>query len=282
MSTLVWQENHWRPAETPVITAADGGFLYGDTLFESLLVRAGQPLFLREHLDRLELSAHLSEFPFDRKTIAELVKSSLALSPYATGRLRLTLSRGEFQGLGFPVTASRPLLTLAPHVELTNEQRSTGWRAVGAPNQRVNPLSHLPQMKRGNYADCLYACNHARQCGADEALFFTPERLLLEGSISNVFLVRDGQLRTPHLGGLVLAGVIRKQLLALAGEAGLEAIESEIKETDLFTAEEVLLCNSLMLIVPLVELDGRPLPRGECWRELLANLAIMIAKEQND
>ncbi|HKI50555.1 MAG TPA: aminotransferase class IV [Geothermobacteraceae bacterium] len=282
MSLLVWQDGRWQSAETPLVSAVDGGFLYGDTLFESLPVRDGRALFLREHLDRLELSARLSQFPFDRSAITALLREALAQSPFASGRLRLTLSRGEFQGLTFPTGASRPLLTVAPYSESTPAQREQGWRAVSAPNQRVNPLSHLPQLKRGSYADCLYAFNHARSCGADEALFFTPEGQLLEGSISNILLVKDGQLRTPQLGSLVLAGVIRRQLLSIAEEMALEAVETELQEAELFAADEVLLCNSLMLIMPLAELDGRPLPRGERWRELLQSLEKQAVQESDE
>lgn len=282
MSLQVWLNGHWQPADTPIAAATDGSVLFGDTLFESLLVRAGVALFLREHLDRLELSAHLCEFPFDRAATAGMVTAALAQSPMQTARLRLTLSRGDFAGLSFPDLPSRALLTIAPYREPTLAEREQGWRAVSAPNQRVNPLSHLPQMKRGNYADCLYACNHARSCGADEALFFTPEHQLLEGSISNVLLVRDGQLRTPPLGGLVLAGVIRRQLLSLAENIGLESVETELHEADLFSAEEVLLCNSLMQSMPLVELDGRPLARGERWRELLQLLESQAARESDE
>ena len=282
MSVQIWLDERWQPADTPVVSATDGSFLFGDTLFESLLVRRGRALLLREHLDRLELSARLCQFPFDRAATASMVSVALAQSPLQTARLRLTLSRGDFAGLSFPDQPSRALLTLAPYVELTEEQRQTGWRAVSAPNQRVNPLSHLPQMKLGNYADCLYAFNHARSCGADEALFFTPEGQLLEGSISNILLVKDGQLRTPQLGSLVLAGVIRRQLLSIAEEMALEAVETELQEAELFAADEVLLCNSLMLIMPLAELDGRPLPRGERWRELLQSLEKQAAQESDE
>lgn len=275
--TQVWRDGCWQKAELPLLSPLDGGWLFGDSLFETLLMRGNRPLLLDRHLDRLELSAHLSAMPFDRKSSEALIATALAQTPYPTARLRLTLSRGVSPGLAFPATGAEPLLTIAPYAEPTPEQRTTGWRAVAAPNQRVNPVSHLPQMKRGNYADCLYACNHARSCGADEALFFTPENRVLEGSISNLFLIRGDRLLTPHLGGLVLAGVIRSRLLQLAEGCGLQAGEAELTEAELFDADEVLVCNSLLLIMPLVELDGRPLQRGERWRDLLATLEYNLA-----
>jgi len=275
--TRIWLEGAWQRADQPLLSPVDGGWLFGDSLFETLLVRGGRPLLLKLHLDRLELSARLSTIPFDRPGTEQLLTAALEQAPWPTARLRLTLSRGPVQGLTFPAGGAEPLLTLAPYTEPTLEQRAAGWRAVSAPNLRVNPLSHLPQMKRGNYADCLYAFNHARRCGANEALFFTPENRVLEGSISNLFLLRGDRLLTPHLGGLVLAGVIRSRLLQLAGVSGLQAGEAELTEMELFEADELLLCNSLLLVMPLAELDGRPLPRGERWRELLAALEAEIA-----
>lgn len=282
MSLLIWREDRWQPAGAPVITVDDGGFLFGDTLFETLLVRDGKPLFLAEHLDRLELSAHLSAFLFNRAAATALLGQALANIPLAIGRLRLTLSRGACNGLVFPTTPAEIILTLAACAEPTDHQRQTGWRAISAPNQRVNPLSHLPQLKRGNYADCLYAFNHARRCGADEALFSTPEGELLEGSLSNLFLVRAGQLQTPPLGTLVLAGVVRRQLLDIAQSLGLAPVEMRITRADLWHADEVFLSNSLLLLMPLAELDGRPLPRGPAWKALLEQLNARAARDRNE
>ncbi|NIQ95771.1 MAG: aminotransferase, partial [Desulfuromonadales bacterium] len=76
-------------------------------------------------------------------------------------------------------------------------KRRQGVACCLAPNRRVNPLSHLPQMKRGNYADCLYAARHARSLGCREALFLDEKHGLLEGATSNLFVVKNGVLRTP-------------------------------------------------------------------------------------
>lgn len=273
MTLLIWQDDAWRQAaDAPAIHADDGGWLFGDSLFETLLVREGRALLLKDHLDRLELSARLLELPFARQDATDKLQRALGAAPWPVARLRLTLSRGATSGLGFPSAASRLLLSLAPYREASAAERQTGWHALTAPNRRVNPLSHLPQLKRGNYADCLYAWNHARRNNRDEALFAEPTGELLEGATSNLFVVRAGRLVTPPAGELVLAGVVRGRLLELAAGLGLSAAIEPLGAEQLFGAEEAFLCNSLVLMMPLASLDGRPVPRGTRWQALLEAL----------
>jgi branched-chain amino acid aminotransferase len=161
------------------------------------------------------------------------------------------------------------LLTAVPMIELSDNERQLGASCVLAPNQRVNPLSHLPQMKRGNYADCLYAASYAQQKGAREALFIDPQENILEGSTCNIFAVIDNQLVTPPSGSLILAGVMRRQIIETANNAGLRVIEKELPLTALLQADEVFLCNSLIEILPVSVIDGQSCKRGERWQSLL-------------
>jgi len=274
MTQMIWRDGAWQPAhDTPAMSARDGAWLFGDSLFETLLVRQGRALGLKEHLDRLELSARLLGMGFDRRRCEHDLTAAAELLPCAVARLRLTLSRGNFSGLAFPEPVlSRWVLTAAPYREPSAAERHRGWTCRLAPNRRVNPLSHLPQLKRGNYADCLYAWNHARAGGADEALFVSAEGALLEGATSNLFVVRDGILKTPPAGELVLAGVVRGLLLQAAAGTGLRCEETQLVLADLAAADEAFLTNSLILLMPLASFEGSPLSRGRVWSRLLAEL----------
>lgn len=241
----------------------DGAVLFGDTLFETLKAKGGSIRFLEEHLDRIELAARLLGFPFRREAARQALTATAQRLDAPVARLRLTLSRGSFAGVQLPPQEQGRFFVVArPYAEPDAAERNTGAACVVAPNRRVNPLSHLPQMKRGNYADCLYAADFARRRGAREALFVSTEATVLEGATSNLFLVRTGVLVTPPAGELVLAGIMRRQVLHAAAAAGLATEERDVPLDELFAADEVFLSNSLVETLPVSRLDGRPLRRG--------------------
>ena len=274
---LVCINGKFVPHEYAKLPISDSGFLFGDTLFETLKAQGQRILLQKQHLDRLELSAKLLDFPCDRRRIeSSMGQLSNALTA-PMSRIRLTLSRGNYKGLEFPPTdTSWYLLTASATEDISEQERVIGANCVTAPNSRVNPLDHLPQMKRGNYADCLYAANFARQKGAREALFVDEENNLLEGSTSNLFVMIEHRLVTPPLGRTILAGVMRRQVIDAATELGITVTERKLKKAELYDAEEAFICNSLIDILPIDSLDGINLNRGQNWKTLLNTLQIRI------
>jgi branched-chain amino acid aminotransferase len=255
--------------EEASISIFDGAVRFGDSLFETLKAKEDRIFFLENHLDRLELSAHLLGFPCDRAAARSALQESAARLGAPVARLRLTLTRGATSGLSFPPAgAGRILVTAAPFTGPTADERLAGVVCVLAPNRRVNPLSHLPQMKRGNYADCLYAADFARRRGAREALFVDAGGNVLEGATSNLFAVLDGTLVTPPAGEVVLAGILRARVLAEARALGLAVREGEIPLDLLYRAEEAFLANALIGTLPVSAIEERPLKRGR-WAEIL-------------
>jgi branched-subunit amino acid aminotransferase/4-amino-4-deoxychorismate lyase len=228
-------------------------------LFETLKARDGRIRFLDEHLDRIELAARLLVFPSSASGPGG-ASGNGATAGRPRRRLRLTLTRGPFT---HPAAASHTGTLLHPPAlpEPTASERAVGATCVVAPNRRVNPLSHLPQMKRGNYADCLYAADFARRRGAREALFGSAEGCVLEGATSNLFALQGDVLVTPPAGELVLAGIMRRQVLRAAAGLGLQVKERDLPLDELFAADEVFLSNSLIDLLPVSQLEGAPAPR---------------------
>jgi branched-subunit amino acid aminotransferase/4-amino-4-deoxychorismate lyase len=249
--------------EKACLSLDDGAVLFGDTLFETLKARDGRIRFLEAHLDRIELAARLLAFPFNRKKSRETLLAVADRLEAHVSRLRLTLTRGNFSGLELPpAERGRFVVTASPYLEPTAEDRTAGAVCVIAPNRRVNPLCHLPQMKRGNYADCLYAADFARRRGAREALFVSAEECVLEGATSNLFALQGGTLVTPPAGELVLPGIMRRQVLRAAADLGLQVEERDLPLDELFAAGEAFLSNSLIDLLPVGQIEGRPLRRG--------------------
>ena len=257
-------------AKQAKLACNDSAVLFGDSLFETLKAQDGHIQFLDQHLDRLELAARLLHFPCDRPTLRSALLKTAERLDAPLARLRLTLSRGPMAGLAPPPAESGHFfINAAPYQAPAAVERQKGIACVFAPNRRVNPLSHLPQLKRGNYADCLYAADYARRKGAREALFQTDDGQVLEGATSNLFILKNGTLLTPPAGELVLAGIIRRQVLLAAQGLGLPSEEKNISVADLWAADEAFLTNSLFDLMPMAQIEGRPLNHGP-WTDRLA------------
>ncbi|MCK5913972.1 MAG: aminotransferase class IV family protein [Desulfuromusa sp.] len=274
---LVCLNGTFIPYEDARLPINDGGFLFGDTLFETFKAHDQKIVLMSLHLDRLEQSAQLLNFPYDRQRIEVSLLQMAAALKSPTSRLRLTLSRGDFQGLTWPrAEQSWFLLTASNYDEPTADERQCGAACIISPNQRTNPTSHLPQMKRGNYADCLYAANYAHQSNADEALFIDQQQNILEGSTSNIFAIIDNRLVTPPPGVLILDGIMRQQIIKTAAELGILVVERNIPAAELHQAEEVFLTNSLIDILPVAGINGKAVSRGDHWKSLLKTLRMRI------
>ena len=250
------------------VAMQDGSVLFGDSLFETMKANQQTVAFAKEHLDRLEQAATLTGFPCDRPQLEATLEQVAKRLQAPCSRLRLTLGRGEFAGLDFPAQQGWFCLTASDYPGLPEGAWPTGLNAVIAPNRRVNPLSHLPQLKHGNYADCLYAQNYAQSQQADEAIFVDENGLVLEGATSNIFIRKERTLITPPCGQLVLGGIIRQQLLTLGAMLDLDVIERNLTLTELHNADETFITNSLIDIRPLLSLDGQTLAQGDSWKML--------------
>jgi branched-chain amino acid aminotransferase len=261
------------PADQVGLPVDDSAVLFGDTLFETIKVRHNALLLVEDHLDRIQMSAALLDFPCDRDAIRTALQQTAKQLPWPVARLRLTLSRGRCKGLQPPPKENaRTLITATAYIEPDENQIQAGAYCVFAPNRRVNPLSHLPQMKRGNYADCLYAARFAHAKGAREALFCNDEGQVLEGATSNLFIVKDHTLITPEAGEVVLAGIMRRQILLTANSLGLATEERPITKNDLIQAEEAFLSNALIDIMPIARIESTHIKRGKQAIKLLQKI----------
>jgi branched-subunit amino acid aminotransferase/4-amino-4-deoxychorismate lyase len=145
--------------------------------------------------------------------------------------------------------------------EYPPELRERGMAAVLS-GVRRNETSPLARVKSLNYLDNLLAREEARRSGAGEALLLNTRGFIAEGAASNVFLARDGTLLTPAVEAGALPGITRQLVMELAGEEGLAVEEANVALPDLFGAGEAFLTNSVMEVMPLVSVDGRPVGPG--------------------
>ncbi len=274
------------PASLARPEAGSPGFLYGESLFETLLARGGGVLALGAHLDRLLGGAERLHWrlPWGRAELAAAVRATVAavwaaVEPQAGQavplRVRLTVACAADWTLEAPPARFDLLVTAVPyHPDPTAAER--GWRAATAAF-RLDPAHPLAGLKAGNYWPYRLARAQARAAGADEALLLTIDGRVAEGSVSNVFAFVGGRLLTPPLSCGILPGVTRAMVLQLAPRLGWPAAEEDLDPGQWPQVEEAFLTNSLMGLVPLVQVDGQPIGSGRPGRRTRA-LAAALAQ----
>jgi branched-chain amino acid aminotransferase len=113
----------------------------------------------------------------------------------------------------------------------------------------------------GNYMNSMLALREAIDCGYDEALLLDPEGYVAEGSGENIFIVRNGELRTPDLTS-ALEGITRETIISLAGELGIRVKECRITRDEVYIADEAFFSGTAAEVTPIRELDGRAIGSG--------------------
>ena len=97
----------------------------------------------------------------------------------------------------------------------------------------------------------------ALEKGYDEAVFLNNLNFVAEGSISNIFIIKDSVVFTPSLDTGILKGITRDVVIEIAADFGIKCSENYLKTDDILTADEVFMTNSLMEIIPVREIDGQ-------------------------
>ncbi|NQV34891.1 MAG: aminotransferase class IV [Phycisphaeraceae bacterium] len=250
------------PSEEAMISASDAGFLYGSGLFETLRVENGIVFGVDQHLNRLFNSAAALEIllTHTQDSLKDAITEVLKVNDLLQARVRLTVSAGIPSGDGQP-PQSTVLITAAPLVPYAEACYSQGILAILCP-YRQNPADPLAGHKGTSFFSRMLGLRTAHKKQAAEALWFTTDGYLAEGCVSNIFLVQDGTLLTPPLGTPVLPGVARHTVCELAASHNLDLEEKALRIDDLLGADEVLVTNVIMKVMPVVNIEQHTVGKG--------------------
>lgn len=251
--TWLRQAHAWLPdAQLPV---TDRAVRYGMSVFETIGIRSGQPLFLEEHLALLDQCA--------RDLLAVTARSASPgeplppLEPNTSGVLRLYLTAGD-GAPSTPVTAPR----LFAHFEPRDAAPLPDHQTACLHPEPVQPFGH--GHKTGNYWMNVRAQTAALRAGHDHALLADHEDRLLSAAFGNLFFVLEGHLYTPASMLPVRQGVIKSWV-----QRQLEVAEIEFPAAELGEADEIFLTNSRLGVLPLQFGRIAPGPVGQQLRDLL-------------
>ncbi|QDV12311.1 Branched-chain-amino-acid aminotransferase [Rosistilla oblonga] len=255
------------PKEDAKISVFDHGLLYGDGVFEGMRSYAGKIFKLDDHLDRLWDSARAIclELPITREQLAEDCKATLAANNIIDGYIRLIVTRGA-GSLGLdPNRCTNPqVIIIADKISLyPSEYYENGLHLVTASTIRNHPAALSPRVKSLNYLNNIIAKMEGLQAGCVEALMLNHKGDVAECTGDNVFIVDRGVLKTPSTDSGILEGITRNAVLEIAADLGIPTREMTLTRHDLFVADECFLTGSAAEVVPVVQLDNRPIGDGK-------------------
>lgn len=233
------------------VSVLDHGLTVGDGVFETLKVVDGIPFALGRHLARLQRSAHRMGLPpIDVDAVSKAVAETVAANtPVGPGRVRITVTSGDGPLGSDRGTGPATLVVLA----VPQQPWAATTSALVVPWRR-NERSALVDVKSTSYAENVVALAHAHAAGFSEALLLDTRGFLSEGTGTNVFLVRGGQVATPGLDCGPLQGVTRELVIEWSRDAGIDVDQARLTLADLASADEVFLTSSTRDVHPVTRL----------------------------
>ena len=260
-------------ASDAVIPVDDLAIMRGLGVFDLLRTLNGKPLFLEEHIKRLENSARRIgiALPWPRTELTRVVMEALHRNSFKESNIRIVVTAGSSPDFLTPQGKPRLLILVTRAPTLPGEWYSDGVKIITYFSER-----NIPGAKSIDYVPATIALRQASDHDAIEAVYVDRNGLVLEGTTSNLFAFSHGTLVTPNRG--ILSGVTRRAVLDLAGKTGPVDLR-DLSLAELLTADEVFITGTNKMIVPVVRVDetvigdGRP---GQRTQNLMNALRIRI------
>lgn len=277
---IVYINGEYVPITRARISPLDRGFLFGDGVYEIISLYHGKLFCGREHLLRLQESLKAIRLPVKisikqwEDIFAELIKRNQAENQDKYIYLQITRGADEKRSHLFPKATVKPTvfvalegLHLPSYAEL-----SQGYKAITRPDIRwgrcnIKSISLLPN---------ILASQEAEDHHATETIFIR-DGYAIEGSNSNLFIVKSGIIITPPKSRYMLGGITRELLLKIAKQNEIPCEVRRISKQELFTADEIWVTSAARDIMPIVKLDNKIINDGKVgliWKQMQQFLQI--------
>jgi para-aminobenzoate synthetase component I len=261
----VWMNGGLTAKEEAAVPISHPGFQYGQGFFETIRVVSGNPRFLDEHIARFNrawgrlLSGEIPDLSW-----AEIIRQVLDKNGLAdqTAAVKVLAAGGD--RIHSPLNHSL-MVTARPYTHRLKGRTENGLRLLTYPHPRSTPLA---DHKTLNYLYYLQAGKWARKNGGDEALILNPDGTVSETNTANLILICGHSAEIPE-SDHVLPGIMQTVVVQWLSRNGYSIRRRPISPESLFSADQVLLTNSLMGGVPALRLDDRTLARpSDLWKRI--------------
>jgi D-alanine transaminase len=265
LSRIAYVNGRYVAHRTATIHVEDRGYQFSDGVYEVCEVRGGSIIDQRRHLARLKRS--LDELgiamPMAEAALAVVMRECMRVNRVRDGIIYLQVTRGVARrDHGFPPPGTRPsVVVTARNIDFAGNERiaAEGMAVITVPDNRwervdIKSISLLPNV---------LAKQAAREKGAKEAWFVDRNGHVTEGSSSNAWIVtKGGKVVTRPADSGILRGITRTVLLDVIKAQGLELEERPFTVDEAYGAREAFLTSASQVVMPVVEIDGRPVGNG--------------------
>ncbi|MEI8012119.1 MAG: branched-chain-amino-acid transaminase [Candidatus Omnitrophota bacterium] len=267
MSLKIYLNGKLVAREDAKVSVYDHGLLYGDGAFEGIRAYSGVVFRLAQHIDRLYETCHtlLINTGLTKQEMIDAVVATLKANHLTDAYIRLVVTRGDGD-LGLDprkCRGSANIIIIADKITLYPEEfYKAGLTIVTVPTVRNHPEAINPQLKSLNYLNNVLAKIEANNAGVPEAIMLDGSGYVAECTGDNIFMVKDGILKTPVQGRL--RGITRDAVMQLAADVlKMDVQEAFITRHEFYNAEEVFLTGTAAELIPVVKIDGRVIGSGK-------------------
>jgi 4-amino-4-deoxychorismate lyase len=245
-----------------LISAADRGLNYGDGVFTTLLVRAGQPIHFEEHQHRLEQGCHrLGITPPDWMAMAEQV-SNLAQNQ-SLAVLKVVVTRGV-GGRGYsPTGATNTSVVVSRHNYPSQYNEWQNGIELGVAETRCAVFPSLAGLKHLNRLDNVLIKQEIDERRLVDAVVLDADEMLVSASAANLFWYKDSCWYTPSVERAGIAGITRNRVLSYFVDNDIDCKIVRECLDKLLSAEHIFICNTLMGLVPVIKINQQQFKRPD-------------------
>ncbi|MFO0934972.1 MAG: branched-chain-amino-acid transaminase [Gemmataceae bacterium] len=266
MPTQVWINGRLYDKLDAKVSVYDHGLLYGDGVFEGIRVYSGKVFKHREHIERLYESAKsiLLTIPMQPDDLMKAVEETVRVNKKEDGYIRLIVTRGAGT-LGLdPRKCDPQVIIIVDDISLyPRDLYENGLAVITSSYIRNHPNATSPRIKSLNYLNNILAKIEAIRAGCLEAIMLNHKGEVAECTGDNLFIIRDGVLKTPPADAGILEGITRNFVMDLAGKLGIPVRETSLTRHDVYIADEVFLTGTAAEIIAVTKVDERTIGSGK-------------------
>jgi len=272
---IVYVNGKLVPIDDATVSFNDGGFQFGDGLFETIRFQNGKLFSAENHLQRLRNGLEILDLKLDKSNsnIMKILRNVIKKNEINSGLLRLMITRGEILGTPWNHNGKPGIyISIRPITPISENPVKVVYL-----NESKYPIIRFnPAIKSMNYIGNMKAKKDAESLGAYEPVFYNNARLITECAIRNVFYIKDGVLLTPSLNLGVLPGVMRSTVINIAIEMGMKVDETQIPFETINDMDEAFISSTGIGLLPCYW-DGWE-SEFKITKQLSLNLNLLIEK----